>query len=85
MLVNGMLCPPSSWVMESPILSLHWYVACWLVGCWFSGCLLGCWVRWLVVDGWVLGQLSLAGSLVGWLVAWFFVRWLVVGVCAQVL
>ena len=28
---------------------------------WFSGCFVGCWVRWLVVGGWVLGQLSLVG------------------------
>ena len=85
MLVSGMLCPPSSPVMQPPSPCVHWYLACWLVGCWFSGCLVGCCVGWLVVGGWVLGQLSLAGGLVGWLVAWFVVCWLVAGVCAQVL
>ena len=68
MLVCGMLYPLSSPVMRSrpppPPCALH--LACWLVGCWFSGCLVGCWVCWLFVGGWFLGQLSLAGWLVGW-------------------
>ena len=87
MLVSGMLCPPSCQVMQPPPC-VHWYPACWLVG-WlvvgFSGCLIGCWVCWFVVGGWVLGQLSLGGWLVGWFVACFVVCWLVAGVCAQVL
>ena len=70
MLVSGMLCPPCSQVMQSPpppVCTDTWLVGWLAIGfevAWLVVALVG----WLVVGGWVLGQLSLAGWLVGCMV-----------------
>ena len=67
--VGGMLCPPSSQVMDSPSC-VQCYLACWVPACWFSGCLDGCWLigLWAAELGslvcWLVGFL-VVGSLVG--------------------
>ena len=85
--VSGMLCPPSSQVLQPPPPPVHWYIACWFVCCWFSGCLVGCCVGWLV-GCWLIGfGTAQFGWLVGWLVGWLIgllVGWLLAscwGVC----
>ena len=86
--VSGMLCPPSSQVLQPPPPPVC--TGTWLVG-WLA---VGFRVAWLVVALvgwlWLIGSGTtefgwLVGLLVGWLVCWLVGCWLFAGVCVCVL
>ena len=77
--VSGMLCPPSSQVLQPPppVCTGTWPVGWLAVGfrvAWLVVALCG----WLLVDWFWHSCVWLVGEVVGWLVGWF-VGWLVVG------
>ena len=76
--VSGMLCHPSSQVMETPP-RVHWYLPSLLVGWLLVFGLLG-WLLGLLVGCWLIGFGTPEFAwLIGWLVGWF-IGWLVVAV-----